>query len=62
MEELGLYVNSLIYGFNFEENDEKVLLDYRKSLEESINLGKETLDILDEIDGQANSRKARNRK
>lgn len=46
MEELGLYVNSLIYGFNFEENDEKVLLDYRKSLEESINLGKETLDIL----------------
>ena len=46
MEEIGLYVNSLIYGFNFEENDEKVLLDYRKSLEESINLGKETLDIL----------------
>ena len=46
MEELGLYVNSLIYGFDFEENDEKVLLDYRKSLEESINLGKETLDIL----------------
>ena len=46
MEELGLYVNSLIYGFNFEENDEKVLLDYRKSLEKSINLGKETLDIL----------------
>ena len=46
MEELGLYVNSLIYGFNFEENDEKVLLDYRKSLEESINLGKETLDTL----------------
>jgi len=46
LEELGLYVNSLIYGFNFEENDEKVLLDYRKSLEESINLGKETLDTL----------------
>ena len=46
MEELGLYVNSLIYGFNFEENDEKVLLDYRKSLEESINLSKETLDTL----------------
>ena len=46
MEELGLYVNSLIYGFNFEENDEKVLLDYRKSLEESINLGEETLDTL----------------
>ena len=46
MEELGLYVNSLIDGFDFEENDEKVLLDYRKSLEESINLGKETLDTL----------------
>lgn len=46
MEELGLYVNSLIYGFNFEENDEKVLLDYRKSLEKSINLGKETLETL----------------
>ena len=46
MEELGLYVNSLIYGFDFEENDEKVLLDYRKSLEESINLGKETIDTL----------------
>ena len=46
MEELGLYVNSLIYGFDFEENDEKVLLDYRKSLEKSINLGKETLDTL----------------
>jgi tRNA dimethylallyltransferase len=46
LEELGLYVNSLIYGFNFEENDEKVLLDYRKSLEKSINLGKETLDTL----------------
>ena len=42
----GLYVNSLIYGFTFEENDEKVLLDYRKSLEESIELGKETLDTL----------------
>ena len=39
-------MNSLIYGFDFEENDEKVLLDYRKSLEESINLGKETLDTL----------------
>ncbi len=46
MEELGLYVNSLIYGFDFEENDEKVLLYYRKNLEESINLGKETLDTL----------------
>ena len=42
----GLYVNSLIYGFTFEENDEKVLLDYRKSLEESIESGKETLDRL----------------
>ena len=42
----GLYVNSLIYGFTFEENDEKVLLDYRKSLEESIEKGKETLDTL----------------
>ena len=42
----GLYVNSLIYGFTFEENDEKVLLDYRKSLEESIESGKETLDTL----------------
>ncbi len=42
----GLYVNSLIYGFAFEENDEKVLLDYRKSLEESIESGKETLDTL----------------
>ena len=42
----GLYVNSLIYGFTFEENNEKVLLDYRKSLEESIELGKETLDTL----------------
>ena len=42
----GLYVNSLIYGFTFEENDEKVLLDYRKSLEESIESGKETLHTL----------------
>ena len=42
----GLYVNSLIYGFTFEENNEKVLLDYRKSLEESIKSGKETLDRL----------------
>ena len=42
----GLYVNSLIYGFTFEENDEKILLDYRKSLEESIESGKETLDTL----------------
>ena len=42
----GLYVNSLIYGFTFEENDEKVLLDYRKSLEESIESGKVTLDTL----------------
>lgn len=42
----GLYVNSLIYGFTFEENDEKVLLDYRKNLEESIETGKETLDTL----------------
>lgn len=42
----GLYVNSLIYGFTFEENDEKVLLDYRKSLEQSIETGKETLDTL----------------
>ena len=42
----GLYVNSLIYGFTFEENNEKVLLDYRKSLEESIESGKETLDRL----------------
>ncbi len=42
----GLYVNSLIYGFTFEDNDEKVLLDYRKSLEESIESGKETLDTL----------------
>ena len=42
----GLYVNSLIYGFTFEENDEKILLDYRKNLEESIESGKETLDTL----------------
>ena len=42
----GLYVNSLIYGFTFEENDEKVLIDYRKSLEQSIESGKETLDTL----------------
>ena len=53
----GLYVNSLIYGFTFEENDEKVLLDYRKSLEESIEKGKETLYTLYEkakkIDGKA---------
>ena len=42
----GLYVNSLIYGFTFEENDEKILLDYRKSLEESIESGKVTLDTL----------------
>lgn len=42
----GLYVNSLIYRFTFEENDEKILLDYRKSLEESIESGKETLDTL----------------
>ena len=42
----GLYVNSLIYRFTFEENDEKVLLDYRKSLEESIESGKVTLDTL----------------
>ena len=36
----------MIQKGNFQENDEKVLLDYRKSLEESINLGKETLDTL----------------
>ena len=42
----GLYVNSLIYGFTFEENDEKVLLDYRKELEKSLEEGKETLDTL----------------
>ena len=60
MEELGLYVNSLIYGFNFEENDEKVLLDYRKSLEESINLGKETLDTLYEKAKRIDSKAAEN--
>ncbi len=42
----GLYVNSLIYGFTFEENDEKVLLDYRKELEKSLEEEKETLDTL----------------
>ncbi len=42
----GLYVNSLIYGFTFEENDEKVLLDYRKELEKSLEVGKETLETL----------------
>ena len=42
----GLYVNSLIYGFIFEENDEKVLLDYRKELEKSLEDGKETLETL----------------
>ena len=42
----GLYVNSLIYGFTFEENDEKVLLDYRKKLEKSLEAGKETLETL----------------
>ena len=42
----GLYVNSLIYGFTFEENDEKVLLDYRKELEKSLEAGKETLETL----------------
>ena len=42
----GLYVNSLIYGFTFEENDEKVLLDYRKKLEKSLEDGKETLATL----------------
>ena len=42
----GLYVNSLIYGFTFEENDEKVLLDYREELEKSLEEGKETLDTL----------------
>ena len=60
MEELGLYVNSLIYGFDFEENDEKVLLDYRKSLEESINLGKETLDTLYEKAKRIDSKAAEN--
>lgn len=42
----GLYVNSLIYGFTFEENDEKVLLDYRNKLEKSLEAGKETLETL----------------
>ena len=42
----GLYVNSLIYGFNFEKNDEKVLLDYRRELEKSLEAGKETLETL----------------
>ena len=42
----GLYVNSLIYGFTFEENDEKVLLDYRKELEKNLEDGKETLETL----------------
>jgi len=60
LEELGLYVNSLIYGFDFEENDEKVLLDYRKSLEESINLGKETLDTLYEKAKRIDSKAAEN--
>ena len=60
MEELGLYVNSLIYGFDFEENDEKVLLDYRKSLEESINLGKETLDTLYEKSKKIDPKAAEN--
>ena len=44
--EHGLYVNSLIYGYNFEKNDEKILLDYRKKLEDSIKSGKETLETL----------------
>lgn len=44
--EHGLYVNSLIYGYNFEKNDEKILLDYRKMLEDSIKSGKETLETL----------------
>ena len=44
--EHGLYVNSLIYGYNFEENDEKILLSYRKMLEDSIKFGKETLETL----------------
>ena len=55
----GLYVNSLIYGFTFEENDEKVLLDYRKELEKSLEAGKETLETLykkaKEIDEKAAS-------
>ena len=44
--EHGLYVNSLIYGYNFEKNDEKILLSYRKMLEDSIKSGKETLETL----------------
>lgn len=44
--EHGLYVNSLIYGYNFEENDENILLNYRKMLEDSIKSGKETLETL----------------
>ena len=44
--EHGLYVNSLIYGYNFEENDEKILLSYRRMLEDSIKSGKETLETL----------------
>ena len=44
--EHGLYVNSLIYGYNFEENDENILLSYRKMLEDSIKFGKETLETL----------------
>ena len=55
----GLYVNSLIYGFTFEENDEKVLLDYRRELEKSLEAGKETLETLykkaKEIDEKAAS-------
>ena len=44
--EHGLYVNSLIYGYNFEENDENILLSYRKMLEDSIKSEKETLETL----------------
>ena len=44
--EHGLYVNSLIYGYNFEENDENILLSYRKMLEDSIKFEKETLETL----------------
>lgn len=44
--EHGLYVNSLIYGYNFEENDENILLSYRKMLEDIIKSGKETLETL----------------
>ena len=44
--EHGLYVNSLIYGYNFEENDENILLSYRKMWEDSIKSGKETLETL----------------